>query len=37
LITKATKIEKEIQNINPEIAMNFQKKSPNDSNIYSSL
>jgi hypothetical protein len=37
LITKPIKTEKQIQNIKPDIAMNFQKKSPNDSNIYSSF
>jgi hypothetical protein len=35
-MTITTNATKQIQNMKPLIAMNVQKKSPNDSNIYSS-
>jgi hypothetical protein len=34
LMTITTNATKQIQNIKPLIAVNVQKKSPNDSNIY---
>lgn len=36
-MTMPTKITKHIQNMNPDSAMNDQKKSPNESNIYHSF